>query len=54
MRSQQWDRLQRGSASVTLLEDLLDPSVGKREEAGLVEELINVYVCVLPSGHVMC
>lgn len=43
--SQQWDRLQRSSASVTLLEDLLDPGVGKREEAGLVEQLTNVRVC---------
>lgn len=35
----------RGGASVPSLEDLMDPSVVKREEAGLVEKLSNLYVC---------
>lgn len=29
------------------------PSAGKREEAGLVEDLTN-FVCVLASGHIVC
>lgn len=32
----------------------MDPGVGKREEAGLVEELTNLCVCVLASRHVVC
>lgn len=52
-RNPQRNRLQRSGVSVTLLEDLMDPSVGKREEAGLVEKLTNLCV-VLASGHVVC